>query len=350
MPLAHNYQAWLNARGGIDGHPLKIIIMDDQGSATTALQDVKQLVEQDHVNAIAGEDSLDSGTWAPFLSSKGIPCVGCAMYELPNTSDPLFFPVGDSNLSYFASVAFSKQLGIKKMATFYCNVSGCSIVPTALTKAAQLLGGIKLVASLAVSPSQPSFAAPCLSEKNSGARSDYIGAGSSPTQVALVNACTQEGDSPIHFTAGGFGYHNASAPGAEGLRDITSVAPLADDQSVYGRDLHQVLGSTINDPSINAVATMSFAGLMMFTKAAELANLQPGYTPADLLAGIYKIKDETLDGGLPAGITYTKGQITHPLCVWATPIVNHQWDAAKRTTYCVPLATWQKIYPLFGEK
>jgi branched-chain amino acid transport system substrate-binding protein len=43
---------WTNANGGIDGHHVKVISLDDAGVASTSVNDVKQLVQSDHVLAI----------------------------------------------------------------------------------------------------------------------------------------------------------------------------------------------------------------------------------------------------------------------------------------------------------
>src|SRR5260370_1361855 len=67
----YGMQAWasyVNAHGGINGHPVDLIVKDDQGSATNALAAVKELVSQDHVIAIVGqhESGLES-SWASHL-------------------------------------------------------------------------------------------------------------------------------------------------------------------------------------------------------------------------------------------------------------------------------------------
>ncbi len=58
-------KAWpasVNANGGINGHHIDVITMDDGNSASTALSEVKQLVQQDHVLAIVGEMSSPAET------------------------------------------------------------------------------------------------------------------------------------------------------------------------------------------------------------------------------------------------------------------------------------------------
>ena len=55
------WQKWTNAHGGINGHKVKVIEIDDKGDPATSLSAVKTLVEQDHAIAIVGR-LLDHGT------------------------------------------------------------------------------------------------------------------------------------------------------------------------------------------------------------------------------------------------------------------------------------------------
>ena len=43
---------WTNAHGGINGHPVKLVQLDDGADPGKALADVQQLVQQDHVVAL----------------------------------------------------------------------------------------------------------------------------------------------------------------------------------------------------------------------------------------------------------------------------------------------------------
>ena len=59
-------EAWAdytNAHGGINGHKVKVISDDDAGSPSTALNDVKQLVNNDHVLAIVGDNSGEDASF-----------------------------------------------------------------------------------------------------------------------------------------------------------------------------------------------------------------------------------------------------------------------------------------------
>ena len=69
----------INAAGGINGHPLEIVIYDDKGDETEAVTMAKRLINNDKVSAIVGPSR--SGTSLAIVdtvSKAEIPLVTCA--------------------------------------------------------------------------------------------------------------------------------------------------------------------------------------------------------------------------------------------------------------------------------
>ncbi len=69
----------INAAGGIDGHPLNIVIRDTKGEDTQALSAVKELIEKENVLAIVGPSR--SGTTLSVVDAiekAEVPLVSCA--------------------------------------------------------------------------------------------------------------------------------------------------------------------------------------------------------------------------------------------------------------------------------
>ena len=85
---------WVNAHGGLAGHPVKLYVMDDQGSAAIALTDVKTLINQDHVVAIVGDQSSTDTDWASTVAQAGVPVVGGLSLNIPFVSNADFYPPG----------------------------------------------------------------------------------------------------------------------------------------------------------------------------------------------------------------------------------------------------------------
>jgi branched-chain amino acid transport system substrate-binding protein len=69
----------INAAGGIDGHPLEVIIYDTESDTTECVTLVKKLVEQDNVVAVIGPTSTgESLALVDYMTSSQIPLVSCA--------------------------------------------------------------------------------------------------------------------------------------------------------------------------------------------------------------------------------------------------------------------------------
>jgi len=69
----------INEEGGIDGHPLKAVIYDDEGDATKCVNMAKKLIDKDGVLAIVGP-SLSGNTFAimPVVEENQVPLISCA--------------------------------------------------------------------------------------------------------------------------------------------------------------------------------------------------------------------------------------------------------------------------------
>jgi branched-chain amino acid transport system substrate-binding protein len=76
---AQMLEKMVNDAGGINGHPLKILIEDDRGDAAEALNAAMRLVERDNVLAIIGP-SRTGTTMAllDYMERKQVPLISCA--------------------------------------------------------------------------------------------------------------------------------------------------------------------------------------------------------------------------------------------------------------------------------
>jgi branched-chain amino acid transport system substrate-binding protein len=98
-------KAWaasVNAAGGINGHPVKIITKDDAGDPAKGIAAAKELV-QEHVQAIVGAVSLTDSVWAKIVDEAGIPVVdrvinGCAQQNYKPQQVVSITTVGNDSL------------------------------------------------------------------------------------------------------------------------------------------------------------------------------------------------------------------------------------------------------------
>lgn len=319
-------KAWgdyVNANGGINGYPVKVITMDDQQNAATTLQDAKTLVEQDHVVAIVGESSFVDASFAPYAASAGVPVIGGSNYEASFQSNPDFFPSGGQQISgLVGQFALAKQAGKKVLGTIYCAESPiCSqLVPVANGLAP--LYGLKSYTAK-ISATAPSYTAPCLAAKSAGVDAMFI-ADNSPIVLRFVAACAQQGYTPQQISS-------TQTATSAWLSDSTLNGALLTALNANGYDastpaiatfqaaLKQYAPSAINGSAFSGEEINPWSGGLLFQAAAKAAHLTPSSTPADVKKGLYALKNETLDGIAPP-LNFTSGKPAFIPCWFAQEV------------------------------
>lgn len=326
-------QAWassVNAGGGINGHPVKLIAMDDGANPATSLQDAKQLVEQDHVMAIVGETSLVDATWASYVAAHGIPVVGGASFETPFLTNPDFFPSGTQLLvNQFGVIQLAKETGATHVGVMYCAESPvcASLVP--LASGAAKLYGLQATATK-VAATAPSYTATCLAAKSAGVNALYVADNYSVVQ-RFIDGCAQQGyKQPVVNTAAGFSNTWLADPNLNGTKlsafDAnpldTSFAPVAHFQDALKRYAPGLISSSQFNPD----AILPWAGGELFAAAAAAAHITPTSTGADVKKGLYALKNETL-GGLAPPLTFTPGKPAFIACYFAQEIKGGKYTS-----------------------
>ena len=319
-------RAWadsVNAGGGINGHPVKLFADDDGQNPSTALQDAKELVEQDHVIAIVGEISGVDSTWVPWVVSHGIPIVGGASGDPVQGTNPGVFPSG-STLVATTVGTIAEAKGKKNLGVMYCAETPLCAQFVPLATGVGKLFGLRVTAT-SIAASAPSYAAPCLRFKDAGVDALFVG-DNGPIVQRVVAACSQQGYAPLEVAAeaattttmlndsqlagtlaagGNANPFDSASPAVREFRDAVQK---------YDPGLLQSAGSTNDD-------FYAWTGGELFQAAAKAASIGPRSTPADVKKGLYALKNETL-GGLAPPLTYTKGRPYFSPC-WFSAQIEH---------------------------
>lgn len=118
-------QEEINQKGGINGHPLELVIYDDEGDSTKCALAVRKLITQDKVSAIIGP-SLSGLSLAvlPEAEKHEIPLVSCAASYKIVTKDPetgeqwkwVFKTPQSDSMAVEAVYSHMKKHGISKIA------------------------------------------------------------------------------------------------------------------------------------------------------------------------------------------------------------------------------------------
>lgn len=110
----------LNAKGGIDGHPLQAVIYDTEGDPTKTVLATNKLISNDKVLAIVGP-SLTPTTLAivPLVEKEKIPLISCAAgIKITDPIKPWVFKTAQSDLLAVAAIyQHMQKQNIKKVGT-----------------------------------------------------------------------------------------------------------------------------------------------------------------------------------------------------------------------------------------
>ncbi|WP_028802806.1 ABC transporter substrate-binding protein [Streptomyces sp. 142MFCol3.1] len=109
MPaMAKAYARWVNAHGGINGHPLKVLTCNDHNDAVFAAR-CAQRAAKENVVAVVGSYSQHSRDFLAPLESAGIPYIGGYGVTDDEFTSPLSYPVNGGEPALLAGLG--EQLG-----------------------------------------------------------------------------------------------------------------------------------------------------------------------------------------------------------------------------------------------
>lgn len=322
-------RAWaddVNRAGGLNGHPLKVVVKDDAGDPAKSLQAAKDLVENEHVMAIVGETSVADASFAEYVSKKGVPVVGGFSAEAPFLTEPNFFPSGSNLVALiFGTVKGAKDAGATNLGVMYCAESPLCAQLVPLAEGMGKIIGID-VTPLKVSSTAPNYTAPCLSFKKDGVDAMYV-ANNGAVVSRVIQGCAQQGFKPIQAAQGPTITRQLLKTPAleEALAAGTNANPYDKSLPVVKR-MHDALEKSFPGFSDTEQFTYDvifpWSGAMLFEAAVKAGKLSPKSTPDDVKAALYKLKNETL-GGLSGPLTFAEGKPTFTPC-WFTAQIKDQ--------------------------
>jgi branched-chain amino acid transport system substrate-binding protein len=344
-PAIEAWASWVNSHGGINGHPVKLIVEDNMNDQARAVSMVKQLVEQDHVIAfVSNQDGSLNAGYASYLAQKRIPVIGGSVFTLePWVSNPMFFPEGLTAIQDVASLALSaRQLGYTKVGSLACSEAAQCAAANTLAKAIFTQAGLSYVYGGLVSSTAPDYTASCLAAEQKGVKALVLLIPTAAEGQTIAGDCHRQNFNPSYIIPGeaiGSGYlqtasfNNAftSAPTLPWF----STAPAAKD---FQAAMKKYTTINLNSPKIEEplTATDAWVSGLMFAEAVKLSGAKGIPTTADVLAGLAKFKNETL-GGMAAGLTYTNPTNKAENCYFTIQIKNQHFTLPSGATpSCVP--------------
>jgi branched-chain amino acid transport system substrate-binding protein len=321
------YQAWadtVNAAGGINGHQIQVVLDNDGSNPATALTDVENLVDSDHVIALVDLSNLDE-TFASFVKSHDVPVIGMNTSETPMFSNSAFYPQAQTEDALFASIIDSaKRSGATNLGLVYCAEAVQCQEAIAPLKAATKSLNLPLDYSAEIAATAPNYTAQCVAAQQAHITALFI-ADIANVAAKVAQDCSQQGYHPLYVIDGQDLVGSwATTPGLKDnlvgpspnipfYADTPAVAAMNAALDKYYPGMREKV-DVYNEFSMGA-----WPSGLLFEAAAKAGGVGANGTAptsADLIKGLNSLKSETLDGMAPP-LTFTAGQ-PHPADCWFT--------------------------------
>lgn len=320
--------AWVanqNDHGGLNGHPIRVIVADDQGDPATALTLAKRLVESDKVLAFVGDVHFFGFEQVEaYMRAKNIPMIGGEGATETRFTSPVNFPVSAPGaVQIVKGLKMYVERGATKMGMLYClEISAlCSYLNDQVQKSEV---GKYVVQSYQVSLVAPSYTSQCLRMKQGGLEVIYMLMDTAGA-ARLVKDCANQGFKPKLLLLG-----------LDATKEMPTIPVLADalmpgaTVSTGATDLasvdqfHKVIETYAPSVGSSGFGTQSYASALMLGHVGK--NLSDNPTSAELLEALYKVRNETL-GGFIVPVSYSKKGTTAAPCVFIWGVANGKFSA-----------------------
>ena len=304
--VAPAWAKWVNAHGGINGHPVQIFSEDDGGDPVKAQAAEKKLVDADNVIALVVATDTLIGVYDADAISKGVAVVG----GTSNGPDwfqkaGMFAPTTDVISGVIDQMVVAKQVGkATHFASLYCSeVAACASAIT-LQKAQAGKFGINF-SSEPVSSTAASYTAQCLQLQQSGA--DFVQLNIAAAAGAkLIQDCQAQSYNPTWGTSEqAIGKELLAVKGAT-MYGPAYVFPSAASSPAVKTFTDAMTQYAASDNWREGSASYTWVGLQLVSKALASAGANP--TRKAVIAGLNSIKDDDLGGLIPNKVTFTAGK------------------------------------------
>jgi branched-chain amino acid transport system substrate-binding protein len=349
-PVLMGAKAWLgdvNARGGVNGHPVKVIFADDGGDPGRALSLARGMVEQQGVQAFF--DERGPGTAQAingFLEQRKIPVIGGCGCSVSAAQSPMSFMVGvggDVGHAWMLTLPLLTYSDKRKVSIIYCRESPtCKSSRDAIVNQIAKIAGLQVVHEAQVTITAPDYTAEALSAKNAGAEV-IIGAMDTYSLPRLAKAAHRQGWYPdIDMNWSG---HDQRFPdiGGQDVEDHFLIgAGMPHWTSPKLNDFRGAMQKYVPGGVLASWSEMAWGAGKLIEVIGKDLPAKP--TSADFLKGLYALNGETL-GGLVPPLAYQegKGSDQSNFCIIPMRIHNKQYIPKDGDNFtCAP--GWQPVH------
>jgi branched-chain amino acid transport system substrate-binding protein len=331
---------WVNDNGGLAGHPVRLVTADSGSDPGKAFALAKSMVERDRVIAFVGNITPLSGSgYAEYIAGKKVPIVGGDLQiDAHWRGNPMFFPEGPTLETITTGMLhIAASAGKPKVALLFCQeAAACRQINEYMKKSDnQRRAGASLVYEAQISLAAPDYTAECLQAQQRGAEA-LVMAADANSQSRIARSCAQQGFRPMYL-AQGVAVTDAARddPNLEGFTAPQFTFPWPATDTAASRVFQDAMRRYAPNATVGGTGTQAWASGMLL-KAASVA-LPASPTSADLLRGLWSVKNESL-GGLAVPLTFAEGALPEtPQCYFVVSVKARRWTAPDGSRYrCLP--------------
>lgn len=323
---------WINAKGGINGHPIKVVNEDDGSDPARQASDVQDMVENQHIVALVDQwAALSQSGSVSYIDQHHIPVVGGDLSSNNGWgTSPYFFPqatVADNaykGLTYQVAAAALPQ-GKKNLGTLVCvEAPTCGIGQKDFEKFGPQ-AGFNVVYNGQASIANPDYTAECLQAQQKGVQ--VLWAGFDLGSVKRVaQSCARQGFNPTFIVTQAVSNASfATIPAFDGSIGATLTFPFLGTSSPAIDEYYAAFQKYASDAVLSPISASGWAAAKLFEKVASM--IKGPVTSATIAATLWTLRNETL-GGLTIPLTFLANQPTNPPpCVFPIAITGGKWVA-----------------------
>lgn len=332
LPVLQGVQVWvqyINQRGGVNGHPVKLIVYDDGVDPARHRSQVQEAIEVKRVIAFVGNPEGISGQPSQeYVTSKRVPVIGSETGSDHFYKSPMFFPQAAHGVENFraglkAAAQAAVPAGKVKLATLACvEAQACSDADRLWADESPSVG-FQPVYRARASLTQPDFTAECIAAQNAGAQFGLIGLDAASIG-RLAASCARQGYKLLYATFSALIVDRMKDdPNLDGMVGASNVFPYFQTGTPAVDEYHEAMRAFGSRVAPGIGSAVGWVAAKLFEKAA--AHLPEPPTSEAVLAGLWSIHDDTL-GGLTQPLTFVKDQPAPRMACWFNVTVkNRQW-------------------------
>lgn len=350
VPALQIFVASQNACGGLNGHPIKLFIADDQGDPSTAVTEGRKMIQNNKILAFLGNiQVLTVDGITSVIKESGIPIIGGDLTNNTWFTNPLLFPQGSPPQSIaYGYLNHMKQAGVKVGGNNYCLEvpQACTQINKAFEELAPQFG-VKAGYQVQISITSPDYTPQCIAARN--AKVEMMAqTNDAPTQNRFANSCAKVGYKPkyIGYPLGvGNEAQFLGNPNLAGTYVPMNHFPwMAGTSKFPGNAAMQYYQKMVAKyrPGYNAGGAASLgwqAGALLVAASSKLTATP---TTQQFLDALYEFKGQpyTTLGGLAGPLTFNKGGTPQvPYCLFGatSDSANKGWASADTKLQCTDI-------------